>query len=203
MTTAGQVPGTWVELAKMLTAFLPEFGPEAAAEVVAAMTPSARGRIRAHLGEHPDALVSGASLAPPAVQRLITDLREQGIEGARAPACLRCGLVRRLRRLVPGGRVCLGCEGILAAHANVGTCTTCTRIRPRPVGGICTPCRQRAQASTRSCTGCGRPSHMDPCTTCRPRPPAPCALCSASAVTGMVHRVIRWPAFRLACRFPP
>ncbi|MFH8687464.1 hypothetical protein ACH4EC_11400 [Streptomyces anulatus] len=184
---AGQVPATWVELAKMLTAFLPGLAPEAAAEVVATMTPAARGRIRAHLGEHPDALVSGASLAPPAVQRLITDLREQGIE-ATAPACVRCGRVRRLRRLVPGGRVCLGCEGILAAHANVGTCTSCTRIRPRPVGDTCTPCRQRAQASTRSCTGCGRLSHMDPCTTCRPRPPAPCALCSASSPV-----CARWP----------
>ncbi|OKK16254.1 hypothetical protein AMK16_26700 [Streptomyces sp. CB00455] len=47
------------------------------------------------------------------VQALISTLTAAGVAEVRAPACLRCGRVRQLRRAVPGGRVCLGSEGIL------------------------------------------------------------------------------------------
>lgn len=100
---------------------------------MAGLTPSARGRIRAHLTAHPDALVTGASLAPRSVQALISTLTAAGVAEVRAPACLRCGRVRPLRRAVPGGRVCLGCEGILAAQSDVGPCAACGETRPARV----------------------------------------------------------------------
>ncbi|GGM26439.1 hypothetical protein GCM10010129_83660 [Streptomyces fumigatiscleroticus] len=192
--TDATVPGSWTELAGQITAFLPELAPREAAVIVAGMTPSARGRVRAHLAEHPDALVSGSSLGPPAVQRLIIVLQESGIARARPPACHRCRRVRPLRRMVPGGRVCRGCEGVLAAQANVGVCGECGRTRPRPVGDSCTPCHQRTIAASRSCSVCGRASHLDLCAICRPRPPASCALCGTSAPV-----CARWP-LRPVCK---
>ncbi|WP_055600123.1 hypothetical protein [Streptomyces aureus] len=109
MTAPGSAPDTWRELARLMTASLPDLADPDAARIVADLTPAARGRIRAHLTAYPDALVSGASAAPRSVQALITTLANHGVTGVRAPACLRCGRVRPLRRAVPGGRVCLGC----------------------------------------------------------------------------------------------
>ncbi|MFJ5927567.1 hypothetical protein ACIQF6_33730 [Kitasatospora sp. NPDC092948] len=181
-------PPEWVELADRITAFLPGLSGEAAARIVAGMTPSARGRTRAHFIRHPDALVSGASDAPRSVQALIIRLAEAEVPGVRQPACLRCGRVRPLRRAVPGGRVCLGCEGTLAQRGNVGPCTVCGEDRPRPSHQICARCRRLQVAATRSCSACGKSAPMDPCVTCRPRPLAPCALCATSAPVDA-----RWP----------
>ncbi|MFF2751340.1 hypothetical protein ACFVVA_38115 [Kitasatospora sp. NPDC058048] len=182
------LPREWVELAERITAFLPDLAGEEAARIVAGMTPSARGRSRAHFIRHPDALVSGASDAPRSVQALITTLTEAGVHGVRKPACLRCGRVRPLRQTVPGGRVCRGCEGTLAQRGNVGPCTVCGEERPRPSHRTCARCRRLQVAAHRSCSACGKPAPMDPCGTCRPRPPAPCALCATSAPVGA-----RWP----------
>jgi hypothetical protein len=170
-------PPEWVELSGHITAFLPELPTEDAARTVADMTPSARTRIRDHLRLHPDALVSGASDAPRSVQALIMSLADAGITGVKAPACLRCGRVRPLRRVVPGGRVCLGCEGVLAARGNVGPCCVCGETRPRP------PTSGARAASAPSSPPPGRARHADgprPWTRARPagraRPPgARCA----------------------------
>lgn len=107
MTRRKAPPLEWAELAGRLTAYLSELPDEDAARIVAGMTPAARTRVRDHLRLHPDALVSGASDAPRSVQALIASLAGSGIVGVRAPACLRCGRIRPLRRAVPGGRVCL------------------------------------------------------------------------------------------------
>ncbi|MFD9302137.1 hypothetical protein ACFWCB_05445 [Streptomyces sp. NPDC060048] len=184
----GEPRPQWAELAGRIRAFLPELAGEDAERMVAAMTPSARGRIRVHLTRHPDALVSGASDAPRSVQALITTLVEAGIPDVRRPACLRCGRVRPLRRAVPGGRVCLGCEGILAQQGDVGPCAVCGDTRPRPTRRICARCRRIQAAASRSCSACGKPAPMNPCGTCRPRPPAPCTLCAVNAPVGA-----RWP----------
>lgn len=186
----GPVPvqASWEELAERITRFLPDLAPDEADRVVAGLTPSARGRIRAHLAAHPDALVSGASLAPRSVQALVTTLTELGVAGVRAPACLRCGRVRLLRRAVPGGRVCLGCEGILAAQSDVGPCAACGENRPRPSYKTCGPCRREQLSAGRACSACGNRSFMDPCANCRPRPTVPCALCGVSAPV-----CARWP----------
>lgn len=181
-------PSAWVELAGRITAFLPGLPAQDAADIVAGMTPSARGRVRQHLAQHPDALVSGASDAPRSVQALITTLEENGIAAVRHPACLRCGRVRPLRRVVPGGRVCLGCEGVLAQRSNIGPCAVCGETRPRPSRQTCARCRRAQLAASRSCSACGKPAPMDPCGSCRPRPPAPCALCTAHAPV-----CARWP----------
>ncbi|XIE82131.1 hypothetical protein AB6O49_34645 [Streptomyces sp. SBR177] len=171
-----------------MTASLPDLADPDAARIVADLTPAARGRIRAHLTAHPDALVSGASAAPRSVQALITTLADHGVTGVRAPACLRCGRVRPLRRAVPGGRVCLGCEGILANRGNIGACTVCGTIGPRPSRNTCAACRRRQAAATRTCSACGKPAELDPCSNCRPRPATPCALCHTTAPV-----TARWP----------
>ncbi|MEU9108742.1 hypothetical protein AB0D54_31295 [Streptomyces xanthophaeus] len=188
MTGRAASPPEWVELADRITAFLPELSAGDAARIVAGMTPAARTRIRDHLRRHPDALVSGASDAPRSVQALIASLAAAGITGAKAPACLRCGRVRPLRRAVPGGRVCRGCEGVLAARGNVGPCGMCGEIRPRPSHQRCASCQWARVAASRSCSTCGRPAYMDPCLGCRPRPAVPCALCATIAEV-----CARWP----------
>ncbi|MFJ3841122.1 hypothetical protein ACIPY6_37250 [Streptomyces sp. NPDC090054] len=179
---------SWEELAEQVARFLPALVPDEAARIVAGLTPSARGRIRAHLAAHPDALVSGSSLAPLSVQALITTLTAMGVAGVRTPACLRCGRIRPLRRAVPGGRVCLGCEGILAAQADVGPCTACGETRPRPSHKTCGPCRRDQLSTGRACSDCGNRSLMDPCANCRPRPLASCAVCGDRAPV-----CARWP----------
>lgn len=196
MTHRKAPPPEWAELADRLTAHLSELTAEDAARIVAGMTPPARTRIRDHLRLHPDALVSGASNAPRSVQALITSLAASGIVGVKAPACLRCGRIRPLRRAVPGGRVCLGCEGTLANRGNVGPCSACGVIRPRPSHQRCSPCQRAQVSAVRSCSACGRPASMDPCSSCRPRPNAPCALCCTSAPV-----CARWPLgpVRLPC----
>ncbi|WP_329292773.1 hypothetical protein [Streptomyces sp. NBC_01455] len=181
-------PPQWVELAGRITALLPHLAAEQAERIVAELTPAARGRARAHFAKHPDALVSGASDAPRSVQALITTLTDLGVEGVRKPACPRCGRVRLLRRPVPGGRVCLGCEGSLAIRGNTGPCAECGEVRPRPSHQTCARCRRLQVAASRSCSACGKPAPMDPCTSCRPRPPAPCALCGTNAPVDA-----RWP----------
>ncbi|MEU1288005.1 hypothetical protein [Kitasatospora sp. NPDC005856] len=90
--------------------------------------------------------------------------------------------------MVPGGRVCLGCEGTLAQRSNVGPCTVCGETRPRPSRRTCAHCRRLQVAAFRSCSACGKSAPMDPCGTCRPRPPASCALCATNALVGA-----RWP----------
>ncbi|SCE05053.1 hypothetical protein GA0115237_10884 [Streptomyces sp. ScaeMP-6W] len=178
----------WAELAGRITAFLPALPASEAARIVAGMTPAARTRIRDHLRLHPDALVSGASDAPRSIQALITSLAGAGITGVKAPSCLRCGRVRPLRRAVPGGRVCLGCEGVLAARGNTGPCCVCGETRPRPSNQRCASCQRAHISATRSCSTCGKPAALDPCTSCRPRPPARCALCETNAPV-----CARWP----------
>lgn len=185
---SGQPPPAWQELANRITAFLPGLSAQHAERIVAELTSSARGRIRAHLTRHPDALGSGASDAPRSVQALITLLLKAGIAGVRQPACLRCGRVRMLQRAVPGGRVCRGCEGILAAHADVGPCAVCGESRPRPCHQTCERCRRAQLAVGRSCSACGRPAATDPCSSCRPRPLERCALCTTHAPV-----CARWP----------
>ncbi len=170
-------PPEWTELAGRITAFLPELPAPEAARIVVGMTPAARTRIRDHLRLHPDALVSGASDAPRSTQALITSLEGAGITGVKAPSCLRCGRVRPLRRAVPGGRVCLGCEGVLAARGNTGPCCVCGETRPRPSNQRCASCQRAHISATRSCSTCGKPAALDPCTSCRPRPP-PGARCA-------------------------
>ncbi|EFE79542.1 hypothetical protein SSIG_07793 [Streptomyces filamentosus NRRL 11379] len=186
MTGRSAPPPEWTELAGRITAFLPELPAREAARIVAGMTPAARTRIRDHLRLHPDALVSGASDAPRSTQALITFLAGAGITGVKAPSCLRCGRVRPLRRAVPGGRVCLGCEGVLAARGNTGPCCVCGE--PRPSNQRCASCQRAHISATRSCSTCGKPAALDPCTSCRPRPPARCALCETNAPV-----CARWP----------
>lgn len=188
MTGPGPARPAWTELVQRITRYLPELAAEEADRIVAELTPSARGRIRAHLTAHPDALVSGDSAAPRSVQALIITLTEAGVPGARRPACLRCGRIRPLRRSVPGGRVCLGCEGVLAARGDVGPCSVCGTIGPRPTRKTCAACRRIQLAADRVCSICGKHAAMDPCSNCRPRPLAPCALCQTSAQV-----CARWP----------
>ncbi|MER6445410.1 hypothetical protein [Streptomyces venezuelae] len=90
-------------------------------------------------------------------------MADLGVTGVRAPACLRCGRVRRLRRAVPGGRVRLGCEGILAARGSIGPCTSCGKTGPRPIRDTSAACRRRQIAATRNCSTCGKPAELDPC----------------------------------------
>ncbi|GAA4991317.1 hypothetical protein GCM10023205_74120 [Yinghuangia aomiensis] len=178
----------WRRLADAIRAFVPDLTPDTADGLVAGMAPMTRTVIRGHLSRHPDALVTGSPLAPPAVQRLIRHLHDTGVAGVRVPDCPRCGRTRPLKHATTQGRVCRGCEGTLAAHRNPGICGACGETRPRPDGTTCRRCRARATAAHRTCTQCGKPADLDPCHTCRPRPLVVCALCGTRATC-----CARWP----------
>ncbi|NUP32361.1 MAG: hypothetical protein HOU01_11650, partial [Streptomycetaceae bacterium] len=147
----------WRQLAYAIRVFLPHLPSEEAGRLVADMAPMTRTVIRTHLAGHPDALVTGSPLAPPAVQRLIRHLNEAGVPDVRIPDCPRCGRTRLLKLVTPDGRVCRGCEGSLADLRNPGVCAVCGETRPRPDGGTCQRCTARAVAARRTCAQCGRP----------------------------------------------
>ncbi|WP_411098814.1 hypothetical protein [Streptomyces sp. x-45] len=184
---------------EQLVASLPEIGRARAERVASAMHGAARRVVRDHLAQHPDALVSGSSLAPPAVQRLIQTLAEDGIDRVQVPACHRCRRVRPLTNAVEGGRVCAGCFGALTYAAAVGVCRECARTRPLPSQGLCAACYARGltkRTPKTPCAECGqqrvcRRSRTDGrslCDSCRPRPAETCGLCRASDQV-----MARWP----------
>lgn len=142
---------------------------EAAAELVAAAVPSValvdarkfvaridRGSalrlLSEHLTAHPDALTSGESVAPLAVQELAALLVAAGHD-VRRPACLRCGGQKSLPSLVDGGRICSRC----AFKANRAICADCGRERP-----VAT----RDEHSRPLCECCGRARKHEICSAC-------------------------------------
>lgn len=184
---------------EQIVASLPELEGSRAEQIVLAMPGRTRRVVHDHLSAHPDALVSGSSLAPPAVQRLIQTLVDVGVDRVQAPACHRCRRVRPLTNAVEDGRVCAGCFGAMVYAAAVGVCEECARTRPLPAQGLCSACYGRGRskrASKTTCEECGHKrvcqrSRTDGrllCDTCRPRRSVVCALCSNSAPAQA-----RWP----------
>lgn len=198
----GGVTGTsplQAAVVEQIVASLPELEQDLAEQVVSTMHGRTRRVVHDHLTAHPDALVSGSSLAPPAVQRLIQALADAGVDRVQAPTCHRCRRVRPLTNVVEGGRVCAGCFGALVYAAAVGVCRECARTRPLPAQGLCSACYGRGRskrASKTTCEECGQTrvcqrSRTDGrllCNTCRPRPAETCALCDNSAQV-----MARWP----------
>ncbi|MEO3976762.1 hypothetical protein [Streptomyces sp. CAU 1734] len=187
------------DVAGQIAAALPELERPTVENAVAALSGRARRVIHDHLAEHADALVSGSSLAPPAVQRLIRALADAGCPRVQPPQCHRCHRDRPLVRAVEDGRVCAGCAGALAYAASAGTCAECGRTRPLPAQGLCSACYARGlthRTPKTACAQCGqdrvcRRSRTDGrplCDTCRPRKPASCSLCR---ITAQVQA--RWP----------
>lgn len=197
---AGTAPSPqFAAVVEQITAALPELGCAQAEDIVSAMSGRTCRGIHDHLGEHRDALVSGSSLAPPPVQRLIHTLAAAGFDRVRVPACHRCGRIRALVKVVEGGRVCGGCAGALAYAAAVGVCRECSRTKPLPAQGLCSACYARGRNQTKTktaCASCGqlrlckqsRADGRSLCDTCRPRPTATCSLCGTSSKIQA-----RWP----------
>ncbi|MEU5425852.1 hypothetical protein AB0H73_09615 [Streptomyces olivoreticuli] len=198
-SAAAGTPPLHAAVVEQIVTSLPEVGRARAEEIVTAMTGRARRAVHDHLLEHADALLSGSSLAPPAVQRLIQTLADAGFDRVRTPACHRCSRIRPLVKVVEGGRVCGGCAGALAYAAAVGVCRECARTRSLPAQGLCAACYARGlkgRTPKTACAKCGqhrvcRKSRTDGrslCDTCRPRPDGTCTLCGTSA-----QIQARWP----------
>lgn len=118
-------------------------------------TASLRG-LDVHLTEHPDALTSGSSNAPPALVRFAALLSAAGVDGIVRPRCLRCGRARPLPTIVDGGRVCNTCH----RREMIETCVRCrrsARMAARAADGpVCLSCYRRDPANQHRCSRCGR-----------------------------------------------
>ncbi|HEY5152096.1 MAG TPA: hypothetical protein VIJ23_20240 [Mycobacterium sp.] len=106
-----------------------------------------------HLSAHPDALTSGLSTAPLAVQALAALLTAAGHGAVRRPACLRCGAQKLLRNRVDGGRVCDRCR----YRAHRARCADCGREQP-----VCA----RDEQARPLCDSCRRIRRYEPCIEC-------------------------------------
>ncbi|WAL49352.1 hypothetical protein [Rhodococcus pyridinivorans] len=98
-------------VAARLCTVVPDLDPTAATRFVERATVAhTLRRLETHLAEHPDALISGSSDAPIAVQRLAGLLADAGHTTVVVPGCLRCGRLVLLQHIVDGGRVCDNCR---------------------------------------------------------------------------------------------
>ena len=152
----------------------------------AATTQPVRRMLLEHLVREHDALHSGASNAPVALGRLVQQLRAQGVEGLRAPACAACGREMELKYRVDGGRMCLRCFRYHTAEP----CAHCGKTAPvatRTANGqpLCGTCHTVLV----ECSDCGRPRRVATrtadraplCARCAPRPERVCTSCGRLA----------------------
>lgn len=115
-------------------------------------------RIGVHLGEHPDALTSGASTTPVDVARLISQLRRLGRGDVAEPRCADCQRPCFPRERRPDGlRICTTCSG----RRRYAACGRCGNVRPvcRRLAdgtGLCQPCHQADPATWEPCGRCGQ-----------------------------------------------
>ncbi|HET7486475.1 MAG TPA: hypothetical protein VFJ85_01005 [Acidimicrobiales bacterium] len=104
----------------------------------------------------PDAL-SGSSLAPPVVDRLVAALVAGGATSVRPPSCHGCGTTRWLTQRVDGMRACNWC----AIKARAQCCGRCGRVGPvstrdRDGAAVCSSCRALDAATFEVCSRCSR-----------------------------------------------
>jgi hypothetical protein len=110
-----KVTGRLEAVVELLTTTVSDLTAEQAAEVAtrAAGGSHTLAALQGHLRDHPDALLSGSSKAPPTVLRLISLLDDAGCDGVVVPRCVDCGQIDRSHRPlgtpVDGGRVCRPC----------------------------------------------------------------------------------------------
>jgi hypothetical protein len=148
-------------------------------------------RLAAHITDHPDALTSGSSDAPPPLVRLAGLLVGAGVGGIRRPCCLRCGLPRPLPTIVESGRVCNTCH----RREMIEVCCRCgrtSRMAMRAADGpLCLPCYRKDPAKRYPCAQCGRrrpvSRRLDDgsglCEGCAPRLHRTCTSCGQPGVT--------------------
>lgn len=145
--------------------------------------------LEAHLAEHSDALTSGSSNTPVAVQKLAALLVAAGHTTVTIPGCLRCGGTKILHHIVDGGRVCDKCR----RYFHRAPCTRCGKDRSiakrddqgRPLCSSCVP-RKRGP-----CGQCGRVLAIQArrsdgsalCPNCYRTPRRTCSRCGHNAPT--------------------
>lgn len=141
--------------ARRVVAVVPSLDLDAAIDFVADSVVDRTLRpLEAHLAEHPDALTSGASIAPVTVQRLAAALVAAGHTIVTVPACLRCESPKLLHHIVDGGRVCDRCRPYFH-HAPCTRCGKDRSIAKRDEHGqpLCSSCVPRKRGP---CGQCGR-----------------------------------------------
>ncbi|UGQ60390.1 MULTISPECIES: hypothetical protein [Rhodococcus] len=176
--------------AARLCAVVPDLDPTAATQFVERATVAhTLRRLETHLAEHPDALISGSSDAPIAVQRLAGLLADAGHTTVVVPGCLRCGRLVLLPHIVDGGRVCDNCRRFY----HRAPCGRCGHDRPiathtdrgDPLCRSCIPCRREP------CGTCGRVLRVQTrradgaavCPNCYRAPQRRCCRCEHTAST--------------------
>lgn len=153
----------------------------------AAGGPKALIRFARELAATPDLLISGASMASPTAQRMITGLRAQGFLDFQLPRCAGCGrTVRLAHHDGRGGKLCDRC----VRAARTPACSACGRRHRsgyRVLGGrpFCPPCFATDPRSHETCSRCGQmatPEARDAagpiCRSCYQAPCVPCAMCA-------------------------
>jgi hypothetical protein len=169
---------------------VPDLSLCAAMEFVAeAVVDSTLRPLEAHLARHPDALTSGSSSTPVAVQRLAALLVAAGHTTVTIPSCLRCKAPKILHHIVDGGRVCDNCR----RYFHCAPCSRCGKDRSiakrddhgRPLCSSCVP-RKRGP-----CGQCGRVLAIKArrsdgaalCPNCYRTPHCTCIRCGEDAPT--------------------
>jgi hypothetical protein len=157
-----KVTGRLEAVVGLLTATVSDLTAERAAEMVTQAAGCGTHTLAAlqwHLRDHPDALSSGSSEAPPTVLRLIGLLADAGCDDVVVPRCVDCRQIDRSHRPlgtpVGGGRVCRPC-----ARRRMERCTRCARNaivwRRTPSGPVCERCWRADPDTTATCSLCGQ-----------------------------------------------
>jgi len=147
----------------------------------AARSAVAIAQIDKHLKEHPDALTSGHSNAPPPIMRLVAALQEIGI-AAKSPACGKCGRLMRLPYKMGNERWCVTCY----SYTTKILCVACGKEKKigarTPTGPICQVCVRKSKPEP--CVDCGdvrpvatRRDDGPRCQACTPRLKYECSQC--------------------------
>ena len=180
-----------VEIAAAVTAVEPALAAGVLAEAICGAAPGLResGRLVRALRAEPDALISGGSVAPAVVDRLVEALQAASGTHVRLPTCVACGSSTWLSRRHGGNRICAPCAG--AYHVEL--CVGCGRSRPvggrRPDGAAtCRGCSLRDRSRRTRCDRCGKlgaivrrlPDGTGLCQPCS-RPVITCADCGRQA----------------------
>lgn len=160
----------------------------------AAATPAVRRRLAWALQAEPGLLTGAGASGPPALGRLVAELRRVGATRVIAPVCPRCGRAVRLTQVEGGRRICAACYQRLRATP----CAGCGAVRPpatRDADGRprCSRCQQADPANLEPCAGCGRRRPVSRRTThgplCHSCYRAPLATCSGCGRTRPCYRV--------------
>jgi hypothetical protein len=151
----------------------------------AAAAPAVRRRLAWALEVEPGLLTGVGAGGPPAVLRLIAELRRVGATGVIPPVCPRCGRAVRLAQVDGGQRICAACSQRLRATP----CAGCGAVRPPAIRDAdgrprCSRCQQADPANLEPCAGCGRrrpvvrrTTHGPLCHACYRAPVATCSRC--------------------------